>query len=266
MKRSGLLIGIGVVIAVLVGVGVIVRWAAEQDAETADAPIDVDDDQVGPDDTVAPGGDDGGGDGGDGGDGGPDDAATTSTSADDPFGITDGHSRGRLVVVAESVDSVVNARLEPGGEVAGSFRAGEQVTTTGRRATVDGVEWVEVNIGGENPLRWVAAEFLAADDEIADDGDPVITDDFPTGTYVVVTEDEGGVVNARNGPGGDVIGSYTDGDGGLEATGRRSVVGGIEWAEFETDDRLALVWIAVQFVEPAAAVDEGPTETSTTEG
>lgn len=259
MKRTGLLLGLGVAIAVLAGVAVIVRWAIDQDAETVRAPIDVPDGDATTGDVAGPDGDPDDGDAE-----GLDDGVET-TEVDDPFGITDGHSRGRLIVVAEDVGSRVNARAEPGGAVAGSFGAGEQVTTTGRRATVDGVEWVEVNIGGDDPFRWVAAEFLAAADELAGDEEAEITEDFPLGTYAVVTADEGATVNVRNAPGGDVIGGYVDGETGLEATGRRAVVGGIEWAEFESPDRTEIFWMATQFAERVAEPEPDAAPTTTAE-
>jgi hypothetical protein len=114
----------------------------------------------------------------------------------------------------------MNIRSSPGGEIVGSAANGSTLVVTGRTSG----EWVEINGGG-----WVSQYLLSKSDRPVD---PQETD--PQGTRESVRTDrttpaletalqqsissktarvvtDGGGVNVRNSPGGDVISSFPDG-------------------------------------------------------
>lgn len=136
----------------------------------------------------------------------------------------------------------IQARAEPGAdaEVVADYLPGlEALLSTGRRAQVDGIDWIEIDASHEVPNQWLPADRLERIGEVLEPVEP---------SLVRVTGD--GPVNVRRWPGtdADLQGTTQPGDT-LPATGRRVSVDGLEWAEIDAGEERPISWIAAEFVE-----------------
>ncbi len=126
---------------------------------------------------------------------------------------------------------VINVRSSPGGEVVGSAANGSPLTMTGK---TDG-EWVEVT-GGKWVSQYLLTTYQASPIAAAGEAAPSIAQSTAGGSQIATPD--GGGVNLRQTPGGEVIGGLADGTT-VRLTGQTEG----NWAEIEGGG-----WVSVDYL------------------
>jgi len=173
----------------------------------------------------------------------------------------------------EGTKQQLNVRQNPGtsSRVVATLPNGTRaVAATGKRVSVDGVEWKQIT--HNNALAWVAARYLVVDNKAIEPAptpidaavetvtvDAVAPDlatstelaEEYTGYWQVVGVQKMLNVRVEAGAGGEIVATMAKDARGITLTGETITVGGVVWVQVSFGAELDITtgWVAVKFLE-----------------
>lgn len=172
--------------------------------------------------------------------------ATTAT----PATTTRLASLGDYQLLIPNVDTVLNVRHSPGGDLLTTIGPSNVVESTGASKIHDGDIWIQIQISPTD-TGWASARFL---DSYVPAG---VAGSTHLGNAVINTN-----ANVRSTPAGSVIDQLAEGTT-ISVTGQTVDADGISWSGVEFDSGLR-AWIAANLIDGATQAASTPTSVQPT--